>query len=178
MHKMAQTTPGVAAGRSWVFFVRHSRNRRWDFLPLRHIRNKRRVRVPVERLLAHDPALRALSNLRPGWTAVRQTPHDEWERLRIPVGPTHIFRFEATPVPGSADSGMGAFINCWVREPSKRSALRTAKKRIREAGWRPTCLEHHAVVRRLGVRPAGRKYFDQVQIDGWVLNIHTFPEGT
>jgi hypothetical protein len=73
---------------------------------------------------------------------------------------------------------MGAFINCWVRDPLKRSALRTAKKRIREAGWRPTCLEHHAIVRRLDVRPTGRKYFDQVQIDGWVLNIHMFPAGT
>jgi hypothetical protein len=178
VHRMAQTTPGIAAGRTWVFFVRHSHNRRWEFLPLRHIRNKRRVSVPFERLLVLDPTLRALSNLRPGWTAHRRTPHDEWERLRMPVGPTHFLRFEAVPVEGSADSGKGAFINCWVRDPLKRSALRTAKKHILKAGWRPTYLEKHNVVRRLDVRPAGRKYFDQVQIDGWVLIIHCFPAGT
>ena len=73
---------------------------------------------------------------------------------------------------------MGAFINCWVRDPLKRSALRTAKRQILKAGWRSTCLEQHDVVSRLDVRPAGRKYFDQVQIDGWVLNIHTFPAAT
>jgi len=96
----------------------------------------------------------------------------------MPVGPTHFLRFEAVPVLGSADHGKGAFINCWIRGRSKHSALRTAKKNMLKAGWCPTCLEEHVIVRRPDVRPPGRKYFDQVQIDGWVLNIHTFPAGT
>ena len=178
MGGMAKTTPGVVAGRTWVFSVRHSHDRRWEFLPLRHLRNKRWVNAPLERLHALDPALRALSDLRPGWMAFRQTPHDVWERVRMPIGPTHLLRFEAVPVAGSDDAGMEAFINCWVRDPLKRSALQTAKKHIRAAGWRPTRLDCHSVVRRLDLRPAGRRYFDQVQIDGWVLNIHKFPVGT
>ena len=46
---------------------------------------------------------------------------------------------------------------------------------MQKSGWSPVALEEYRVVERGSVRPAGRRYFDQVQVDGVVVNIHTFP---
>lgn len=163
-------------GRAWVFLARRAPHRGLELLPLRHGRTSRRVCVPLAALLNRDPSLCAVQNLRPGWTVHRQSPQHNWERKRIPTGPTHFLRFEAVQVMQGAGKRGEAFVNCWVRtRSSKIGARRIAKSHILKAGWRPTVLDEHAVVERHGIRPAGRRYFDQAQIDGVVLIICQYP---
>ena len=175
MGRIVETTPGIATGRTWVFLVRHSRAGGFECLPLRHRRTVRRVSIPLTRLLERDRSLRRLVNLPPGWTAHRQSPAHHWERNRMPVGPTHYLRFEAVQLRGTDATRRGAFVNCWVRDRSKRRARAIAETSMRKAGWRVSGLEHHTVVERRQGLSAGRRYFDQAQMDGLVLVIHTFP---
>jgi hypothetical protein len=165
-------------GRTWAFLARHTPHRGLELLPLRHGRTSRRVRVPLAALLKRDPSLCAVQDLRPGWTAHRQSPQHDWERNRIPTGPTHFLRFEAVQVEQGDGMRCEAFVNCWIRDrASKIGVRRIAETQIMKAGWRPTVLEEQSIIERHRLRAAGRRYFDQAQIDGVVLVIYRYPAG-
>lgn len=175
---MVETTPGIATGRTWVFLARRTPRRCLELLPLRYRRTSRRVRVPLAHLLRRDPSLCTIQNLRPGWTAHRQSPQQDWERHRIPTGPTHFLRFEAVQVEQGDGKRYEAFVNCWVRaRASKIGARRIAETQIMKAGWLATELDEQSIIEPHRLRTAGRKYFDQAQIDGVVLVIYRYPAG-
>jgi hypothetical protein len=71
----------------------------------------------------------------------------------------------------------GAYVNCWIDEPSEVSAVARAEAEVREADWIPESIQKIVVVTRKDYESHedGREYFEQALIDGVVLVFHTFP---
>jgi len=171
------THPRVLAGRAWVFYARHDKSGAWSFLPVNHRSAPSRCAVACRELLARDSSLRQILGLPRGWHAHSQRLDAEWEPSAIPSGPTHLFTCEAIPSAENADANCygKAFVNCWVRCRGKNQAKRCAEKLMADARWQPVTEIEHELVRRDKIRKTHRKYFDQVQIDGEVLAVFSYP---
>ena len=91
----------------------------------------------------------------------------------------YVITIDALPLPGSetADTYGGAYINVYTTEQSETAALQTASREVAEAGWQSRAVEKVAFVTRddFVEDSKGLEYFDQAQIDGVVLVVHTFP---
>jgi hypothetical protein len=92
----------------------------------------------------------------------------------------HYFRYEASPQPSHPHYGEldGAFINCWVNEPTASLAESVACAAVDEAGWDIVdCEESRHVDREEYLDSDSLEYFDQAITDGVVLVIHSWPIG-
>jgi hypothetical protein len=91
----------------------------------------------------------------------------------------YVVTIEALPLPGSqaAETYGGAYINVYAKEPSESAALETASREVAEAGWRSQSIEKVVLVTREDFvdDSDGLAYFDQAQIDGIVVVVHTYP---
>lgn len=91
----------------------------------------------------------------------------------------YLITIEALPAPGSeaADHYGGAYINAYTTEGSEAAAIEAASREVSEAGWQSRAIERVEFLNRedFSEDPEGLEYFDQAQIDGIVLVIHTFP---
>jgi hypothetical protein len=78
--------------------------------------------------------------------------------------------------PKCVDFG-GAYVNCWVDEPSEDAAVARADAQVRESGWIPEAITDIATVTRRTYErnDQGRDHFEQALSDGVVLVFHTFP---
>ena len=73
----------------------------------------------------------------------------------------------------------GAFVACWVNEPTADLAEQIARAGIEAAGWDALDLDECRSVERdayLG-KPESLELFDQASIDGLVLTFHRWPIG-
>jgi hypothetical protein len=90
----------------------------------------------------------------------------------------YLVTLEASPLPGTenADEYGGAFINIYTKDASEAAALETATREIADAGWRALEINSVELVERAEFPDdsEGLAYFDQAQIDGIVIVIHTF----
>ena len=88
---------------------------------------------------------------------------------------------EAAPKPTHARYGEidGAFVSCWVNEPTAHLAEQVARAGIDSAGWDALVVdERRSVIREEYIeKPEALEYFDQASIDGLVLTFHTWPVG-
>jgi hypothetical protein len=73
----------------------------------------------------------------------------------------------------------GAFVSCWVDEPTADLAEHLARSRIEAAGWDPFQVDERRPVEREEYlqKPESLALFDQASIDGWVLTFHQWPIG-
>ena len=71
----------------------------------------------------------------------------------------------------------GAYVNCWITETCEEAALSRAETELRDSAWIPEVIESVSVVTldTYAGETEGRTYFEQAQIDGLVLVLHTFP---
>jgi hypothetical protein len=71
----------------------------------------------------------------------------------------------------------GAYVNCWVDEPSADAAVARAQLEVRDSGWIPESIDNVVAVTRKTYerREEDREYFEQALVDGIVLVFHTFP---
>ena len=69
----------------------------------------------------------------------------------------------------------GAFANCWAVATKLAVARSDVAKLLTDSGWTVlSTSEEHAIARK-DVPVESLEYFDQAQIDGTVVLIHTFP---
>lgn len=90
----------------------------------------------------------------------------------------YVVTIEALPLPGSpaAKAYGGAYINVYAKELSESAALETASREVAEAGWRSQSVEKVVLVTREDFvdDSEGLAYFEQAQVDGIVVVVHTF----
>jgi len=96
--------------------------------------------------------------------------------------PTLFFiTLEASPKPGHLEYGHidGAFVSCWVNEPTRDLAEGATRAEIESAGWDVVELDEcRRVIRDEYLEnPDALEHFDQASIDGLVLTFHTWPIG-
>jgi hypothetical protein len=88
---------------------------------------------------------------------------------------------KASPRPDHPEYGEvdGAFVSCWVNEPTCHLAEAAARAEIESAGWDVLELDTARNVTREEYldKPESLALFDQACIDGWVLTFHTWPVG-
>lgn len=100
----------------------------------------------------------------------------------MPERPLYVVRYEVQPLPGTDNfaSSSGAYVNVWVEAVSEQQALAIAFQQIQEAGWRIESLEVVQPTTRddYADDDSGLEYFEQALIDGIVLALHTWHDGT
>jgi hypothetical protein len=93
----------------------------------------------------------------------------------------YVVTIEALPEPGSdnAQSYGGAFINIYTTDQTESAALETAGREVADAGWRSRTVEGIEYVTREDFDDDAEDlaYFEQAQLDGIVLVVHTYPHG-
>jgi hypothetical protein len=91
----------------------------------------------------------------------------------------YVVTIDALPFPGSeeANSFGGAYINVYTTDQSEAAALTTASREVAEAGWQSHAIESVSFVTRQDFEDDsdGLAYFEQAQLDGIVVVVHTFP---
>jgi hypothetical protein len=91
----------------------------------------------------------------------------------------YIVTIDALPSPGTegADSFGGAYINVYTTDQSEAAAVSTASREVAEAGWQSRAIQSVSFVTREDFEDDSEdlNYFEQAQIDGIVLVVHTFP---
>jgi len=91
----------------------------------------------------------------------------------------YVVTIDALPLPGSdeASSFGGAYINVYTTDQSEAAALMTAGREVAEAGWQSHAIESVSFVTRqdFDEDSEGLAYFEQAQLDGIVVVVHTFP---
>lgn len=131
--------------------------------------------VPFDEVLALDSSLADLANLAVGHCAFRSDPSEPWSYGTIPVGSTFLITYEVRPDDSNPERDRlgGAFVNCWVVTDSLDSALLISADHLSASGW--------VIIERTADDVATTEdfeddpYFRQVQIDGLVCVVHTFP---
>ena len=90
----------------------------------------------------------------------------------------YVVTIDALPLPGTDDVNLygGAYINVYIVEESEAAALSTASREVAEAGWQSRAIESVAFVTRKDFEydSEALAHFEQAQIDGVVLVLHTF----
>ena len=71
----------------------------------------------------------------------------------------------------------GAYVNCWIDEPSEEVAISRATAEVRDSGWIPESVSRILAVTRdeCTDNEEDRANFDLTLTDGVVLVFHTFP---
>ena len=91
----------------------------------------------------------------------------------------YVVTIDALPMSGTeaANSCGGAYINVYTTDQSEASALETASCEVAAAGWKSRAIESVSFVTRedFDDDSDGLAYFDQAQIDGIVVVVHSFP---
>lgn len=91
----------------------------------------------------------------------------------------YLVTIEALPLPGSDSAALygGAYINVYTKDLSESAALETASREVTEAGWRSQSVERVEFLTRedFADDSEGLEYFDQAQLDGIVVVVHTYP---
>ena len=91
----------------------------------------------------------------------------------------YIVTIDALPLPGTdaAESYGGAYINVYTTDQSEAAAVSTASREVTEAGWQSRAIQSVSFVTRKDFEDDSDDlaYFEQAQIDGIVLVVHTFP---
>lgn len=169
---------------AWIFLVSHPARGEWKFLPVDHEDDSvsQRTTATLGQLILLDSTLESLADLPTGWHAWRQGPEEDWERARIPTGPTFLISYEVSPTADNPEASelAGAFVNAWVRCSSLSDAKKLASTDIEASGWRIIAEEStNKVERSLYDQDADSEeylaFFDQAQIDGAVFVYHTYP---
>ncbi len=83
--------------------------------------------------------------------------------------------FLARPKVLEVDGQTGAYVNCWIKSTSAKSAQFQAETGLRESGWYVETIEQSASA--VEVRPeteSGAEFYDQAKIDGEVYVFHTW----
>jgi hypothetical protein len=90
----------------------------------------------------------------------------------------YVVTINALPLPGTeaANTYGGAYINVYTTDHSEAAALMTASRELADAGWQSREIQSVSFVTRGDYDDGsdGLAYFEQAQIDGIVLVIHTF----
>lgn len=90
----------------------------------------------------------------------------------------YVVTIDALPLPGTeaANSYCGAYINVYTTEQSEVAALATASREVADSGWQSRAIERVAFVTRKDFEDDsdGLAHFEQAQIDGIVIVMHTF----
>jgi hypothetical protein len=90
----------------------------------------------------------------------------------------YVVTIDALPLPGTeaASSYAGAYINVYTTDQSETAALTTASREVTEAGWQSRAIESVSFVTRNDFEDDsdGLAYFEQAQLDGIVVVLHTF----
>jgi hypothetical protein len=97
------------------------------------------------------------------------------------VEPVFRLVYLAHPKPSSPDYGVidGAYASCWVKEPVIEAADTAAREFLEAEGWDIEELDEAYRVSDETCLPGavGRDLFEQVQNDGIVVQLHTWPVG-
>ena len=123
------------------------------------------------------PELTRLSTLPVGFAAFRHRRSDAWTIEALPRGETYLVTYEARPSAGNSNARNfgGAFVNCWIRSTSMDEAKRKTRRLVRSNGWNIVRLLTANRMRANNLTKLAEPYFRQVQIDGWVCLVCTFP---
>lgn len=167
--------PGVRAT-----YAAHRRSGEWFFAAGGFLDEPagRTDRVMLARLVAADPTLEEVGDLRAGWHAFRANPGEPWWSGEIPSGQTHLLSYEARPTEllEDRDGIGGAFINCWMVGETIGGARDRARKHLEQSGWAiVSVLKEQTIAATAEVPEESEPYFRQAQIDGEVYVIHAFP---
>lgn len=123
----------------------------------------------------------ALRRLRPRFYLIRLQLNFGVLRQHPTESTLFFITLEASPKPAHAEYGTidGAFVSCWINEPTAHLAEDVARASIESAGWDALELDECRLVSRQEFveNPEALKLFDQASIDGWVLTFHTWPVG-
>ena len=83
---------------------------------------------------------------------------------------------EVRPIAGGPEGEYGgAFANCWAVATKLSLARLEVAKLLTESGWTVLSTSEERAITRKDVPAESLEYFDQAQIDGTVVLIHTFP---
>jgi hypothetical protein len=83
---------------------------------------------------------------------------------------------ELRPIAGGPeDEHGGAFANCWAVATKLAVARLDVSKLLADSGWTVLSTSDERAITRKDVPEESLEYFDQAQIDGTVVSIHTFP---
>ena len=92
--------------------------------------------------------------------------------------PIYVVEIEASPKAGTeaAETPSGAFINVYVRASRDDAAAEQARAEVEAAGWTVDALKGSTVASAESFDPGsdGLAYYEQCQIDGLVIVIHTW----
>ena len=93
----------------------------------------------------------------------------------------YFFVLLAHPNPTNAEYGEidGAYVSCWVNEPTEALAERRARQTIEELGWDVDERDQGYMVSRDDYEASSESLerFDQALVDGCVLTFHRWPVG-
>ena len=91
--------------------------------------------------------------------------------------PIHVVQLELKPVPGagSADEATGAYANVYIQAINAHAAIAQARDEVESAGWLvEEVTESNVVTADSFVGGEGLDYYEQCQIDGVVVVLHTW----
>jgi hypothetical protein len=89
---------------------------------------------------------------------------------------TFFLSHELRPIAGGPEERHGgAFANCWAVATKLALARSDAAKVLADSGWTVLSTSEERAIGRKDVPEESLEYFDQAQIDGTVVSIHTFP---
>ena len=89
---------------------------------------------------------------------------------------TFLLQHELVPTAGGPQVEYGgAFAVCWAVAGQARDARADVAKLLLESGWTVLATTEERAVEREDVPEESLSYFEQAQIDGTVIRVHTFP---
>jgi len=89
---------------------------------------------------------------------------------------TFLLRHDLIPTAGGPQEEYGgAFAVCWAVAGQARDARAEVAKLLSESGWTVLSTTEEREVEREDVPAESLSYFQQAQIDGTVICVHTFP---
>lgn len=73
----------------------------------------------------------------------------------------------------------GAYVNCWIEARDIKQSEKIGRDRIEEFNWEVLNLEdvYEVTADDYPNGKVGFEYYNQAQIDKWVLVFHTYPAG-
>jgi len=164
--------------RGWAGFARHHDAGEWEFHCTLDTLDEPLQTVPLQSLLDSDPSLRQLENLPPMSQAWRWEIGDEFQKSRLPTGPTYFLQVEARPSANHPEHGEieGAVVNCWVRINSEAAAEELVRRELARQNWLIDSIagpEMHTT-EDYEDDPTDSEYYEQAQTDGDVFVFHVY----
>jgi hypothetical protein len=124
-----------------------------------------------------DPSVAPALSLPVGSHASRPFADGRWRRGRIPQGHTWRLTHEVRPSEAVSEGGTigGAFANCWVVARTIGEARRRSRRHLEDIGWAVVVAGQEQRMHADELAEGTERYFRQVQVDGLVCILHTFP---